>query len=80
MSVTAIEKRPASDAAVRDEAGRRRTFAAISHPDAGKSTLTEAVTLHRSLSTRRARCTAKPGGATPSISPCTAPNVATGLT
>ncbi|WP_262364238.1 peptide chain release factor 3 [Arthrobacter echini] len=31
--------------AVRREAGRRRTFAVISHPDAGKSTLTEALAL-----------------------------------
>ncbi|WP_020497261.1 peptide chain release factor 3 [Sciscionella marina] len=31
---------------VRDEAHRRRTFAVISHPDAGKSTLTEALALH----------------------------------
>ncbi len=31
---------------VRAEAGRRRTFAVISHPDAGKSTLTEALALH----------------------------------
>lgn len=31
---------------VLDEAGRRRTFAVISHPDAGKSTLTEALALH----------------------------------
>jgi peptide chain release factor 3 len=30
------------------EAGRRRTFAVISHPDAGKSTLTEALALHAS--------------------------------
>lgn len=28
------------------EAERRRTFAVISHPDAGKSTLTEALALH----------------------------------
>ena len=48
MSVTDVEKRPASDAAVRDEAARRRTFAVISHPDAGKSTLTEALALHAS--------------------------------
>ncbi|MDQ3150405.1 MAG: GTP-binding protein, partial [Actinomycetota bacterium] len=27
-------------------ADRRRTFAVISHPDAGKSTLTEALALH----------------------------------
>ncbi|TWH73450.1 peptide chain release factor 3 [Modestobacter roseus] len=32
--------------AVLDQAGRRRTFAVISHPDAGKSTLTEALALH----------------------------------
>lgn len=31
---------------VLDEAVRRRTFAVISHPDAGKSTLTEAMALH----------------------------------
>ena len=30
----------------RAEAARRRTFAVISHPDAGKSTLTEALALH----------------------------------
>jgi peptide chain release factor 3 len=30
----------------REEAARRRTFAVISHPDAGKSTLTEALALH----------------------------------
>jgi peptide chain release factor 3 len=35
---------PAGD--IRTEAGRRRTFAVISHPDAGKSTLTEALALH----------------------------------
>ncbi|HLS32199.1 MAG TPA: GTP-binding protein, partial [Brevibacterium sp.] len=28
------------------EAAKRRTFAVISHPDAGKSTLTEALALH----------------------------------
>ncbi|MBJ7350845.1 MAG: peptide chain release factor 3, partial [Rhodococcus sp.] len=28
------------------EVARRRTFAVISHPDAGKSTLTEALALH----------------------------------
>lgn len=32
--------------AVCQEAARRRTFAVISHPDAGKSTLTEALALH----------------------------------
>jgi peptide chain release factor 3 len=48
VSVTDVEKRPASDVAVRAEAARRRTFAVISHPDAGKSTLTEALALHAS--------------------------------
>ncbi|PRX95531.1 peptide chain release factor 3 [Allonocardiopsis opalescens] len=33
-------------ASVGGEAARRRTFAVISHPDAGKSTLTEALALH----------------------------------
>ncbi len=36
----------ADGAVVRREAARRRTFAVISHPDAGKSTLTEALALH----------------------------------
>ena len=35
-----------SEKGVRAEASRRRTFAVISHPDAGKSTLTEALALH----------------------------------
>ncbi|MDA8371099.1 MAG: peptide chain release factor 3 [Nocardiopsaceae bacterium] len=45
MSVTAdnVAQQPPEIAA---EAGRRRTFAVISHPDAGKSTLTEALALH----------------------------------
>ncbi|WP_111766176.1 peptide chain release factor 3 [Nakamurella deserti] len=34
---------------VRTEAARRRTFAVISHPDAGKSTLTEALALHANV-------------------------------
>ena len=46
MSVTNVEKRSGADGVVRDEAARRRTFAVISHPDAGKSTLTEALALH----------------------------------
>lgn len=36
----------ASASGVAAEAGRRRTFAVISHPDAGKSTMTEALALH----------------------------------
>ena len=35
-----------SSATITAEAARRRTFAVISHPDAGKSTLTEALALH----------------------------------
>ena len=51
MSVTDVEKRPGINGGVRNEgvlaqARRRRTFAVISHPDAGKSTLTEALALH----------------------------------
>ena len=51
MSVTDAEKRPGINGGVRnegvlDQARRRRTFAVISHPDAGKSTLTEALALH----------------------------------
>ena len=42
------------DAKVLAEAGQRRAFAVISHPDAGKSTLTEALALHASAITRAA--------------------------
>jgi len=38
----------AANSRVLAEAGRRRAFAVISHPDAGKSTLTEALALHAS--------------------------------
>ena len=41
VTTPALERR-----AVIHEATRRRTFAVISHPDAGKSTLTEALALH----------------------------------
>jgi peptide chain release factor 3 len=47
MSV--VEERPGGSRTAQEavgEAGRRRTFAVISHPDAGKSTLTEALALH----------------------------------
>ncbi|MDA0563616.1 peptide chain release factor 3 [Streptomonospora sp. S1-112] len=46
MSTTAEETNDKSTREVVAEAGRRRTFAVISHPDAGKSTLTEALALH----------------------------------
>ena len=41
--VTAI---PAGAERILDEAARRRTFAIISHPDAGKTTLTEKLLLY----------------------------------
>ncbi|MFI5085225.1 MAG: peptide chain release factor 3 [Actinomycetales bacterium] len=44
MSAEAIS--PVRAGEVLAQAGRRRTFAVISHPDAGKSTLTEALALH----------------------------------
>src|SRR4051794_21849518 len=44
--VTVSSDHPASASQVLEEASRRRTFAVISHPDAGKSTLTEALALH----------------------------------
>ena len=37
---------PGTSTEVAEQAARRRTFAVISHPDAGKSTLTEALALH----------------------------------
>jgi peptide chain release factor 3 len=43
---TTAPVRPHGAAHVAGEATRRRTFAVISHPDAGKSTLTEALALH----------------------------------
>ncbi|MDX6227959.1 MAG: peptide chain release factor 3, partial [Frankiales bacterium] len=48
MSETTVTAAPSLRLAaeVVAEAGRRRTFAVISHPDAGKSTLTEALALH----------------------------------
>jgi peptide chain release factor 3 len=48
LSVTAADTAaaPAAGSSAASEAARRRTFAVISHPDAGKSTLTEALALH----------------------------------
>ena len=43
--MTSTAERPLAGGAAA-EAARRRTFAVISHPDAGKSTLTEALALH----------------------------------
>jgi peptide chain release factor 3 len=46
--VTATQSTTALAKEIAGEAARRRTFAVISHPDAGKSTLTEALALHAS--------------------------------
>ena len=43
------------------EAARRRTFAVISHPDAGKSTLTEALALHAQVITEAGAVHGKSG-------------------
>jgi peptide chain release factor 3 len=47
--VSALDEQTAAGSVPQDvvrQAARRRTFAVISHPDAGKSTLTEALALH----------------------------------
>jgi peptide chain release factor 3 len=49
------------DAKVLAEAVKRRTFAVISHPDAGKSTLTEALALHASAITQAGAVHGKAG-------------------
>src|ERR1700684_4682704 len=46
---------------VQSEARRRRAFAVISHPDAGKSTLTEALALHASAITQAGAVHGKAG-------------------
>ncbi|MFF9143141.1 peptide chain release factor 3 [Streptomyces albogriseolus] len=52
---------PDSNGAAAHEAARRRTFAVISHPDAGKSTLTEALALHAHAITRAGAVHGKAG-------------------
>jgi peptide chain release factor 3 len=47
--------------AIAQEAARRRTFAVISHPDAGKSTMTEALALHASAITEAGAVHGKAG-------------------
>jgi peptide chain release factor 3 len=49
------------DSRVLAEATKRRTFAVISHPDAGKSTLTEALALHASAITHAGAVHGKAG-------------------
>ena len=51
----------ASSLRVLAEARKRRAFAVISHPDAGKSTLTEALALHASAITRAGAVHGKAG-------------------
>src|SRR5271169_3548824 len=51
----------ALNARVLAEASRRRAFAVISHPDAGKSTLTEALALHASAITQAGAVHGKAG-------------------
>lgn len=50
-----------TDSDVVTEARRRRTFAVISHPDAGKSTLTEALALHADAITQAGAVHGKAG-------------------
>ncbi|MFN8072142.1 MAG: peptide chain release factor 3 [Mycobacterium sp.] len=60
-----LEVRPAATGAavqrLTSEAGRRRTFAVISHPDAGKSTLTESLVLHARVITEAGAIHGKAG-------------------
>src|SRR5689334_23956269 len=58
-TLTAAEGRAADR--VTAEARRRRTFAVISHPDAGKSTLTEALVLHANAITEAGAIHGKAG-------------------
>jgi peptide chain release factor 3 len=58
-AVPATARRGESEAA--GQARRRRSFAVISHPDAGKSTLTEALALHARVLTRAGAVHGKDG-------------------
>lgn len=68
MTEKALEDAPATTpsnaaqaAKIAAEAARRRTFAVISHPDAGKSTLTEALALHARVITEAGAIHGKAG-------------------
>ncbi len=65
MTDNALAAAPAADTPpagrISAEAGRRRTFAVISHPDAGKSTLTEALALHARVITEAGAVHGKAG-------------------
>ena len=61
MTQADIRPSRADGADVLAETARRRTFAVISHPDAGKSTLTEALALHASAITQAGAVHGKTG-------------------
>ena len=62
VEVRPTDARPSSAAnRLATETGRRRTFAVISHPDAGKSTLTEALVLHARVITEAGAIHGKAG-------------------
>lgn len=64
MTENALAAPPANSSLSRRiaaEAARRRTFAVISHPDAGKSTLTEALALHARVITEAGAIHGKAG-------------------
>ena len=65
MTSTPTDAQPAQGSphakVVTREAARRRTFAVISHPDAGKSTLTEALALHAQVITEAGAVHGKSG-------------------
>ena len=61
MSSELPMREPAPASPVIAEARRRRTFAVISHPDAGKSTLTEALVLHARVITEAGAIHGKAG-------------------
>lgn len=61
MTDTATPAASPQAARVAAEAARRRTFAVISHPDAGKSTLTEALALHARVITEAGAIHGKAG-------------------
>ncbi|WP_029106766.1 peptide chain release factor 3 [Mycobacterium sp. URHD0025] len=65
MTDKALDEAPATNTAqaakISAEAARRRTFAVISHPDAGKSTLTEALALHARVITEAGAIHGKAG-------------------
>ncbi|RIJ79095.1 peptide chain release factor 3 [Nakamurella silvestris] len=61
MSTTAVSGTATAGGPVVAEARRRRSFAVISHPDAGKSTVTEALALHARAIAEAGTVTGKTG-------------------